>query len=137
MATYSKKKKYTTTAELTPQMVMVTVSQATLAKIDAIESSVAGKLADVRGAKVEQLFLLAGADDDAKREVQRLQIQLASTTNRMVEIAEQADTLTAKSSGADGAIKELQDKLATAKDLAESRNRIIKSLMTIVNEFGF
>lgn len=118
-------------------MVMVTVSQATLAKLDAIESDASGKLADVRGAKVEQLFSLAGADEDAKKEVQRLQIQLASTTNRMVEIAEQADTLTAKSSGADGAIKELQDKLATAKDLAESRNRIIKSLMTIVNEFGF
>ena len=118
-------------------MVMVTVSQATLAKIDAIESDASGKLADVRGAKVEQLFSLSGADEVARKEVQRLQIQLASTTNRMVDIAEQADTLAAKSSGTDDAIEELQSKLATAKDLAESRNKIIRALMTIVNEVGF
>lgn len=118
-------------------MVMVTVSQSTLAKLDAIESDASGKLADVRGAKVEQLFSIAGADEDAKKEVQRLQIQLASTSKRMTELAEQADTLAAKSSGTEGAIKELQDKLATAKDLAESRNKIIRALMTIVNEVGF
>ena len=136
MVTYSKKK-YATKAELTTQMIMVTVSQATLAKLDAIESNASGKLADVRGSKVEQLFSLSGADEDAKKEVQRLQIQLASTSKRMTELAEQADILAAKSSGTEGAIEELQSKLATAKDLAESRNKIIRALMTIVNEVGF
>lgn len=118
-------------------MVMVTVSQSTLAKLDAIESDASGKLADVRGAKVEQLFSLAGADEDAKKEVQRLQIQLASTSKRMTDLAEQADTLAASGSSNQDAIEGLQSKLATAKDLAESRNKIIRALMTIVNEVGF
>ena len=140
MPTYSKAKKYTTPAELTQQTVMIKISQATLAKIDAIEAgepAKGSKLADIRGAKVESLMSGIAQDDDTKKEVERLQIQLATTKAQWVEAAKKADALEAQTGASAEGIKELQDKLATAKDLADSRNRIIRALKSIVDEVGF
>lgn len=119
---------------------MIKISQATLAKIDAIEAgepAKGSKLADIRGAKVESLMSGIAQDDDTKKEVERLQIQLATTKAQWVEAAKKADALEAQTGASVEGIKELQDKLAKAKELADSRNRIIRALKSIVDEVGF
>ena len=119
---------------------MIKISQATLARIDAIEAgepAKGSKLADIRGAKVESLMSGIAQDDDTKKEGERLQIQLATTKAQWVEASKKADALEAQTGASADGIKELQDKLATAKDLADSRNRIIRALKSIVDEVGF
>lgn len=119
---------------------MIKISQATLAKIDSIETGEpqgGSKLADIRGAKIESLMSGAADDNDLKKEVERLQIQLASTNARWKEAAAQVDTLEAKTGASVEGIKELQEKLAKAKELADSRNKIIRAFKSIVDEVGF
>ena len=119
---------------------MLKVSEATLAKIDAIEAEPAkkgAKMPEIRGGKVQRLVDMMAEDSAAHAEIQRLQIQLASTKKAYTEASAELDTLTQDGSRSHDAIKQLQEKLETAKHLAESRNKIIRSLMTIVNEVGF
>ena len=140
MPTYLKPKKYTTKAELTQTTIMIKVSESTLAKIDAIEAEPAkkgAKMPEVRGAKIQKMVDDLGRDSEAVAEIQRLQIQLASTKKAYTEASAELDKITADDEASKSAIKQLQEKLETAKQLADSRNKIIRSLMTIVNEVGF
>lgn len=119
---------------------MLKVSEATLAKIDAIEAEPAkkgAKMPEVRGAKIQKMVDDLGRDSEAAAEIQRLQIQLASTKKAYTEASAELDKITADDEASKSAIKQLQEKLETAKQLADSRNKIIRSLMTIVNEVGF
>ena len=135
--TYSTRKKYATKAELTNQRVILVLSEATVAKIDAVECDTDGKLADVRGAKLQKLLNEVASGEESKAEVQRLQIQLASTKAAYAETSKKLDAIAGDDEIVRGAVKELQEKLEQAKVLADSRNKIIKSLMAIVNEVGF
>lgn len=114
------------------QKVVINLSQATIAKIDALVGDAEGKLPELRGAKIEQLI-----GDDAQAHVQRLQIQLASTKAAHAEMAAKLDAVAGQDEIVQGAVRELQEKLEQARVLAESRNKIIKSLLSIVNEVGF
>ena len=140
MPTYLKPKKYATKAELTQTTIMLKVSESTLAKIDAIETEPAkkgAKLPDVRGEKVQHLVNMMSEDSAAHAEIQRLQIQLASIKKAFADASAELDTLTEAGSRSQDAITELQEKLATAKHLAESRNKIIRAFKSIVDEVGF
>ena len=113
------------------------LSEATIAKIDAVKCDTDGKLADVRGAKLQALLNEAASGEESKAEVQRLQIQLASSKSAHLETSKKLMIASSDDEIVRGAVKELQEKLEQAKVLADSRNKIIKSLMAIVNEVGF
>ena len=126
---------------------MIKVSESTLAKIDAIETEPAkkgAKLPDVRGEKVQHLVNMMSEDSAAHAEIQRLQVQLATLKSvhdkaqedhgkEMAEAEEIAETC----ENLRRSIDELQDKIKMAKELADSRNKIIRAFKSIVDEVGF
>ena len=126
---------------------MLKVSEATLAKIDAIEAEPAkkgAKMPDIRGGKVQRLVDMMDEDSAAHAEIERLQIQLAtlkSVHEKMQdehgkEMAE-AEDLAVTCEDMKHSIQALQDKLKKAKELADSRNKIIRAFKSIVDEVGF
>jgi archaellum component FlaC len=119
---------------------MIKVTQATLAKIDAIEASgldQGAKLADQRGAKVSTLIDTLVDNQDSRLEIQRMQIQAASMKKQWSDSSEKVERLEAQLDGAVSALDEMKEKLETAKTLADSRNNIIRAFKTIVDEVGF
>ena len=122
------------------QTVMITVSQSTLAKIDAIEVDqvdAGAKAADLRGEKVTALVNQKDDKNDLKLELQRLQLQAASMKKEWADSVSKSDELDKKATSALSAVEGLQEKLSKAKELADSRNNIIRAFKSIVDEVGF
>lgn len=122
------------------QTVMITVSQSTLAKIDAIEVDqvdAGAKAADLRGEKVTALVNQKDDKNDLKLELQRLQLQAASMKKEWADSVSKSDELEKKATSALSAVEGLQEKLSKAKELADSRNNIIRAFKSIVDEVGF
>lgn len=123
---------------------MIAANPETIKILNQIEIDDAGGLgaAELRGEKLEKVLQAAGLSDGGssinyKQEVERLQIQLASTRDAFGKASNAQNTLKLEVQDMAETIKDLNANIERAKELADSRNKIIRSFLEVVNEVGF